>query len=231
MSARYVLDITPHDFGDHFGIRVTDNFPPRYNIAPSQPVPVIRADRKGGREYALVRWGFVPGWDTKGTFFRKSIAVIRSETAHEKPSFRNAWKRRRCLFPVNGFYEWLDTPDGKQPYFITLGEDRPLFSLAGLWEHWSGEDGGEMETAAFLTRDADDQMRDIHDRVPVIVPQDRYDDWLHRDETDLGAVQEILRLDQPDFTFWPVSRRVNSWKPDDAALIERVEPVTQGELL
>lgn len=231
MNARYVLEESPYAFGEHFGIHVTDNFPPRYNIAPSQPVPVIREGRTGAREMVLMRWGFVPGWDSKGTFFKKSIVNIRSETAGEKPSFRNAWRRRHCLFPMNGFYEWLEEPDGKQPYFISQGEERPLFCVAGLWEHWLGETGSEMETAAFLTREASHPLTQLHDRMPVFVPPELYDDWLHADETDLSAAEALLRLPAPEMVFWPVDRRVNSWKPDDAGLVTPIRPERQGTLL
>lgn len=231
MNARYVLSEDPYALGEHFGIEITDNFPARYNIAPSQPVPVIRSNGDGAREYALVRWGFVPGWDSEGKFFKKAIVNIRSETAPEKNSFRGAWKRRHCLFPMNGFYEWLSEKDGKQPYLIARGADMPLYSVAGLWEHWQGADGSEMETAAFLTRPAQYPMTQLHDRGPVFVPPDRYDDWLYTDETDDHLAREIVSLPPPELVWWRVSRRVNSWKPDGAALIEPIDAAPpQGEL-
>jgi putative SOS response-associated peptidase YedK len=231
MNARYVLHEDPHALGSHFGLTITDNFPARYNIAPSQPVPVIRQGQQGAREYALIRWGFVPGWDRKGNFFKKAIVNIRSETAAEKPSFRNAWRRRHCLFPMNGFYEWTDEEDGKQPHYIVMNEAQPLFCLAGLWEHWLGEDGSEMETAAFLTRDAVHPLTALHDRMPVFVPPDRYDDWLAVDETDLAAAEAIIALDPPDMIHWKVDRRVNSWKPDGPELIAPIADRGQMPLL
>ena len=221
MNARYVITETPAGMGEHFGIRISDNFPARYNVAPSQPVPIIGLNR-GQRTYGLVRWGFVPAWDRKGSFLKKAIVNVRSETAHEKPSFRNAWRRRHCLFPMNGAYEWLDEDVGKQPYLIARDRSMPLFCLAGLWEEWMGEDGSEMTTAAFLTREAEGPMRALHHRMPVFVPQDRYDDWLRADERDDGAAWDIVRLPPPEMIWWKVDRRVNSWKPDDAGLIDEV---------
>lgn len=231
MNARYVLDEDPYALGEHFGVRVESNLAPRYNIAPSQPVPIVRAGARGGREWVLVRWGFVPGWDRKGAFFKRAIVNIRSETAAEKPSFRHAWRRRHCLFPMNGFYEWTEEADGKQPFFFALSEDRPLFCLGGLWEHWLGEDGSEMETAAFLTREAPYPLTEGNDRMPVFVPPERYDDWLSTDETDLTGMEDILRLPQPDLVHWPVSRRVNSWKAEGRGLTERIVWGRQQSLL
>lgn len=230
MNARYVLNETPADFGAHFDLPITDNFPARYNIAPSQPVPIIRRGQGGGRAYTLVRWGFVPGWDREGKFFKKALVNIRSESAPEKASFRHAWRRRHCLFPMNGFYEWLPEKDGKQPYFITLTEKAPLFCLAGLWEEWMGPDGAEMTTAAFLTREAVFPLTQLHDRVPVFVPPDRYDDWLEADETDDRVAKGIVTAPSPELTWWPVSRAVNSWKPEGAHLIERITPQHQASL-
>lgn len=230
MNTRYVLHEDPYALGEHFSIRVKENFPPRYNIAPSQPVPIIRETRERGRELVLVRWGFVPGWDTQGEFFKRSLVNIRVESAHEKPSFRGAWRRRRCLFPMNGFYEWLDEEGGKQPYLVAASEEMPLFCVAGLWEHWLGADGSEMETAAFLTRDAPYPMTSLHDRMPIFVPPERYADWLDVDETRKDPAPDIIGLEQPDLIYWPVDRRVNSWKPDDSALIEKVDLYKQGSL-
>ncbi|WP_031552838.1 SOS response-associated peptidase [Parvularcula oceani] len=223
MNARYVVTESPSSMGEHFGIRLTENFPARYNIAPSQPVPVIRLGPKGERRFDLVRWGFVPAWDRQGSFLKKAIVNIRSETAAEKPSFRNAWRRRHCLFPMNGFYEWKAEVGGKQPYLIARDRDMPLFCLAGLWEEWMGQGGEEMTSAAFLTRPARGPLAQLHSRVPVFVPEGRYDEWLHADELDDAPARDIVGLPPPELTWWKVSRKVNSWKPDGPELIEAVE--------
>ena len=225
MNARYVLTETPSDLGAQFGLDITDNFPARHNIAPSQPVPVIRLGPKQERRYDLVRWGFVPAWDRDGTFLKKAIVNIRSETASEKPSFRNAWRRRHCLFPMNGAYEWLTEAGGKQPYLMARAPDMPLFCLAGLWEEWMGRGGEEMTSAAFLTREAKGSLRALHHRMPVVVHEDDFDAWLHADETDETEAARIVARPPPDFVWWPVDRRVNSWKPDDPALIAPIGPV------
>lgn len=230
MNARYVLTEPPDDLGTHFGISIRDNFPARYNIAPSQPVPVIRLNQEGAREYVLMRWGFVPGWDRKGEWFKRAVVNIRSESAPEKQSFRYAWSRRHCLFPMNGMYEWKEE-GGKQPYFICQDENLPLFCLAGLWEHWLGEDGSEMETAAFLTRPATGPLSALHHRVPVFVPPDRYDDWLKADELDDRVARDIVGLDPPELKWWRVDRKVNSWKPQGEDLITpAAPPPKQGDL-
>lgn len=152
---------------------------------------------------------------------------IRSETAHQKPMFRNAWRRRRCLFPMNGFYEWRTERGAKQPYFITLAPDAPLFALAGLWEDWMSADGSELRSAAFLTREAQGPARALHHRTPVVVRPEDYARWLEADELDDAAAWEVVRRKSPNYCFWPVDPRVGSWKEDGAAL---TSPVEGGEL-
>ncbi|MEM6649435.1 MAG: SOS response-associated peptidase [Pseudomonadota bacterium] len=249
MVTRYILDKGAARVEAHYNALLPEAFPPRYNIAPSQPVPVIRAGREGSRECVLMRWGFVPGWDRQGTWFKNAVVNIRSETAPSKASFRGAWARRRCLFPVTGFYEWLPSSGAavgqaknssgsgskKQPYLLVLSEEKPLFSIAGLWEHWMSEDGSEMETAATLSQVPSGTIAHFHHRSPVIVPPERYQDWLHADERDGGLLREIVRTPAPDFVFWPVHPRVNSWKETGAHLIEpipleKANESSQGEL-
>lgn len=226
MNARFALKDSPSALGAHFDMPVTDNFPARYNIAPSQPVAVILHEG-GRRRYQLVRWGFVPAWDRDGRFVQKAIVNIRSESAHEKPMFRNAWRRRHCLVPLNGFYEWRTEGGVKQPYFVALGPDAPLFALAGLYEDWTGADGSELRSAAFLTRESEGEVRALHTRTPVVVRPEDYGRWLDADETDDRPGWEIVHADPPDFVFWPVDRRVGSWKVDGEDLMT---PIDEGEL-
>jgi putative SOS response-associated peptidase YedK len=226
MNARYVLKASPWELGEHFDLAITDNLPPRFNIAPSQPVSVIVGEA-GGRRYEILRWGFVPAWDRKGTFIKKPVVNIRSETAHEKPMFRNAFRRRHCLFPMNGFYEWREEAGRKQPYLLTRGEDMPLFALAGLYEDWMGEDGSELRTAAFLTRAAGPDTAAIHDRQPLLVAPQDYGAWLHADETDLDTAFDIIGRPAAKFMFWAVDRKVGSWKAEGETLIR---PSASGEL-
>ena len=222
MNARYALKDAPSDLGRHFDTTITDNFPARYNIAPSQPVSVIIGEA-GRRKYEIVRWGFVPSWDREGTWFKKPMINIRSETAHEKPMFRHAWRRRHCLFPLNGFYEWREEGGVKQPYFITTGPDMPLFALAGLYEDWLGADGSELRSAAFLTRASEGEVAQIHRRTPVVVQPEDYGRWLSADELDDGPSWEVIQRPQAPFEFWPVNRRVGSWKEEGASLTLPIE--------
>lgn len=226
MNARFALKDSPHALGQHFDLPITDNFPARYNIAPTQPVPVI-LNEAGGRAYQIVRWGFVPSWDREGRWLDRPMINIRSETAHEKPMFRHAWRRRHCLFPINGFYEWRTEGGVKQPYFVTLGPDAPLFALAGLYEDWLGADGSELRSAAFLTRESEGPVRRLHTRTPVVVRPADYDLWLEADKTDDSGAWQVVHHPPPDFVFWPVDRKVGNWKAEGAALIE---PCEDGEL-
>ena len=225
MCGRYLLSATPDEVTQAFGISVTDNFPPRYNIAPTQPVAIIRQNpltRERDREYALVRWGFIPSWSKGGDFHGRPLINARSETVHEKNSYKSAYARRRCLFPVNGFYEWRTEKGAKQPYCMSLGEagEFPLFALAGIWEHWMGADGTELETAAILTQNATGEMRAVHHREPVMVGEDDFETWLHADETakrDYGACLDKPR--ETKFNLVRVSKEVGNVRNEGAALI------------
>lgn len=190
------------------------NLPPRYNIAPTQDVPVVRHERQtGGRELALMRWGLVPFW-------AKDIAVgykminARAETLAEKPAFRHAFRQRRCLVVANGFYEWAKTPAGKQPYFISVTGDQP-FAFAGLWETWKSPDGERIESCTIVVTEANEVLRSIHDRMPVILDADRFDLWLDT-KTPLDEAKALLRAYIGEMTLYPVSPRVNSVRNDDS---------------
>jgi putative SOS response-associated peptidase YedK len=226
LNARYLLKDTPYEVSEHYGITPWDNAPPRYNIAPSQPVPIIVQNGET-HAYELVRWGFVPSWDREGRWLKKPMINVRSETAHEKPMFQAAFRRRHCLFPMNGFYEWREEGGVKQPYVIGLGPDLPLFSLAGIYEDWLGADGSELRTAAFLTRASEGEVSAIHSRTPVVVRAEDYARWLHADETDLAPAFEIIARPQADYVYWPVDRAVGSWKAEGEQL---AAPIEGGEL-
>lgn len=203
------------------------DFSVRYNIAPSQSVAVVRPAMGGeGRELAGLRWGLVPGWMKE---FPKAATMInaRAETLADKPSFRAAYKRRRCLVPADGFYEWKKEADKKQPYYIQL-PDQPLFAFAGLWEHWSrGEQN--VESCTIITTDANHQMQSIHERMPVILKPEDYARWLGEeggDETEAEQKSKLEGLLQPlsgmMLNMIPVSTYVNSPKHDDARCIEAI---------
>ena len=201
--------------------RLKTTFPeiaPRYNIAPSQDVPVIRTTDQG-YELAMARWGLVPAWakDTK-TGYRMINA--RAETVAEKPAFRSAFRHRRCLIPADGFYEWKQLDGRKQPYHIRM-KDGALFTFAGLWEHWHGEDDETIESCSIIVTAANDLVRSIHDRMPVIVAPENYALWLDPEVTPAEPLKPLLRPYAAELmTASPVSARVNNPKNDDAALIE-----------
>ena len=173
------------------------SFPPRVHVAPLSPIAIVRADR-GVRRFALVRWGLIPSW-VKDIRPGKPLINARAETILEKPSFRNAMKRRRCLVPADGFYEWTGTiPGRKQPYHIHR-RNNAAFGFAGLWEHWMGADGSEIETAAIVTTSPNAVVAKIHDRMPVVIMPEDYTAWLDTDNVPAEDAAALLRPAPDDF--------------------------------
>ncbi|MGI9373009.1 MAG: SOS response-associated peptidase [Hyphomicrobiales bacterium] len=193
MCGLYNLSHTPNEVASYFKSHEEVYFPPRDVVAPGQPMGIIRNEDKlehPAREFALVRWGFVPGW-AKEVRPGKPLINARAETIAEKPSFRHAIKRRRCLVPASGFYEWKgDIPGRKQPYFVprTNGE---LIGFAGIWEYWMGADGSELESAAIITTAANETLEPIHHRMPAVIHHDQFDAWLDA-ETPAEKATEML---------------------------------------
>ncbi len=211
--------------------------PPRYNVAPGTEVLIVRAKEAtdtNARELALARWGLVPFWAKDPDFGAKTINA-RSETAAQKPAFRAAFRYRRCLIPADGFYEWAGSRRKKQPFFIHLEERKP-FAFAGLWESWTGADGSILETCTILTTDANEKLAELHHRMPVILPEVSYADWLNPGENRSKNLQPLLKpYPSEAFAYYPVSERVNSPRNDDAACIEKrakeeKPPELQGSL-
>jgi len=203
---------------EQFALFELPPFAPRFNIAPSQPVAVVRLapGRNGpdaaepGRELVWLRWGLVPSW-AKDPAVGNRMINARAETAAEKPAFRAAMKRRRCLVAADGFYEWQSRGSRrrKQPYFIHRRDDRP-FAFAGLWESWEGADHSYLETCTLLTTEANDLMRPIHDRMPVILAPESYEPWLHVSHPDPRALAPLLRPSPSEpFEAVPVGTYVN----------------------
>ena len=175
-----------------FGMSEGPQQPPRYNIAPSQPVAAVRKTPEGeGREAVLLRWGLVPHW-AKDPAMGARMINARAETVAGKPSFRAAFRRRRCLIPAWGYYEWRKEEGGKQPYYIHMAGERP-FAMAGLWEHWQGPDGTEIESCAIITTEANEETRDIHHRMPVILAPEAFDTWLDSALEGGEALTSLLR--------------------------------------
>ena len=192
------------------------DFPPRTYVAPQSPIAIIRAENNE-RHFALVRWGFIPSW-VKEIKPSKPLINARGETLLEKPSFRNAIKRRRCLIPADGYYEWLgDVPGKKIPYFIHR-PDHGLFAFAGLWEHWLGVDGSELETVAIITTAPNAAIGQIHDRMPVVIHPENFVPWL--DVTNVGgekAMQFLKPAPEDYFVFEPTRIERNAPPPKPKA--------------
>ena len=222
MCGRYRLKAPPTEVGKLFDLDLRENFPPRYNIAPTQPIAVIRQSEMRNREFALVRWGFIPEW-ARGEHLQrmsaKPLINARAETAAEKPTFRSAFKRRRCLVPADGFYEWKSQPDDKQPFAIER-EGGALFAFAGLWETVTDPGGGEIDTAAILTIAAGPDLKSLHTREPVVIAPEHYLLWLEGDERDLNLLDDMLATASAgSWHYYPVAKTVNSPRNDGPELI------------
>ncbi len=189
------------------------NLRPRYNLAPTQDAPIVRMTADG-RELAMLRWGLVPSWSS-GPDNEYRMINARAETVAQKPAFRSAFRQRRCLVPADGFYEWQKRDGGKQPYRMALKNGEP-FAFAGLWERWQGEGVHEIESFTIIVTEANDTIRYIHDRMPVILGAADYGQWLEGSD-----VEELLKPFPPAAMMaFPVSTHVNSPKNDDPACIE-----------
>jgi len=178
MCSRYFLDADGNIIAFTFQVPVHERIRKRFNIAPTQEAPIVRAAKEGGREAAMLRWGLVPFW-AKDVKIGSQMINARAETVAEKPAFRHAFQQRRCLVPATGFFEWRGEPGRKQAFAITVPE-RPLFAFAGLWERWKPKDapGEPVETFTIVTTDANESVAPVHDRMPVILPPAAYDEWL-----------------------------------------------------
>ena len=223
MCGRYSLTSPTEAMRQLFRFEGRPNLPLRFNIAPTQTIAIVRQEGdQGKRQLAPVRWGLVPSW-AKQVGPGPALINARIETVLEKPSFRAAVRRRRCLIPADGFYEWQGQGGGaKRPYRIVVrgGE---LFAFAGLWERWGGTDGDIVESATILTMDANQVLKPIHGRMPVILDPVDYDRWLDvKDNPAEDAIASITQIPEPDFAAYEVSRHVNNVRNDDELCIEPV---------
>jgi len=216
MCGRYALHTHPDIIVLQFGVAEAPQMKPRFNIAPTQEAPVVRVrvDPEQKRELALLRWGLIPSWSKDPSIGARMINA-RAESVAEKPSFRNAFRRRRCLVPADGYYEWKVEAGRKQPYILQLASGEP-FAMAGLWEQWRSPEGKLIETYAIVTTEATGTARQIHDRMPVILAQPEYEAWLC--SADPG---ELLRpWAGAAFSARRVSPRVNSPRFDDPQCLD-----------
>ena len=197
------------------------NLPPRYNICPTTDIDVITS-QDDGRQLLSMRWGLVPSWWKKSLKELPATFNARAETVTEKPMFRDAFKRGRCLIPASGYYEWLNTPDGKQPFYFTR-RDGQVMTIAGLCADWSNPaDRGKVKSVAMVIGPANEFVGKFHDRMPVILEQNEFEAW---ERGDVRLAESLLQPKKENvLQAWPVSRRVNSSRADefDATLIEKV---------
>jgi putative SOS response-associated peptidase YedK len=224
MCGRYSLTSPVEAMRALFGFDELPNLQPRYNIAPTQDVPVIRNRENSGRELAMLRWGLVPAWAKEVTGSAPLINA-RGETVAEKPSFRDAFAKRRCLIPADGFYEWRKTEKGvKQPFRIALPDDTP-FAFAGIWERWRSAQGELLESCALITTAASEQIVDIHHRMPVILKPETYEIWL------AGAASDLIAAYNGELRAYPIDTAVNKVANDDARIWDEITLAPQAEQL
>lgn len=221
MCGRYTLTVDAALLAELFELEPLTELAPRYNIAPTQTVPIVRRGGGGDREWARVRWGLIPSWAKDATIGNRLINA-RAETAADKPSFRSAFRHRRCLIPADGFFEWAKVDGGKQPHHIRFADRRP-FAFAGLWESWSPPDGDRVESCTILTTGPNELVAGLHDRMPVILPSERHADWIGGGPLGPDAAEAML-VPHPadDMEAVPVSTYVNSPRNDDPRCLEPV---------
>jgi putative SOS response-associated peptidase YedK len=232
MCGRYVVAYDPNTLISGFSVVRVTPFPKRWNVAPMSMVPVVHDTKEGDRIAALMRWGLLPHW-AKDEKLAAKLNNARLEGLAEKPSFRQALRRRRCLLPASGFYEWQATPSGKQPWYIrpsNANGREPLFAFAGLFEAWrpagAAVDADWLLTCCIITTAANALMAPIHDRMPLILPREHWDAWLNREQQDVAALAPLLvPTDPARLQAWPVSRSVNRSSSEGEALIEPLPQV------
>jgi len=210
MCGRYVLTTPGEVLAELFDLPQPTELAARYNIAPTQAVPIVRAAESGGRELAFVSWGLVPHW-AKEKGIGNRLINARAESLAEKPAFRSAFKHRRCLIPADGFYEWKKVGAGKQPHLIRFADQR-AFAFAGLWERWRPRDGSApVDSCTIITTTPNALVGKLHDRMPVILPTGAFEEWLRPEPLPSSRLEEIL-IPYPDAEMeaFAVSRQVNS---------------------
>lgn len=220
MCGRYAFYSPAEAVRRTFGLDEVPELEPRYNIAPTQSVPAVREGTEGARTLAMLHWGLVPKWAKERAIGNRMINA-RAETISVKPSYRDAFRRRRCLVAADGWYEWQVAPGGKQPWFIRLRDGGPI-AFAGLWERWNDPaDGALLESCTIVTTDASESIRKIHGRMPVVLPEADWARWLDTAFSDTEKLSELLRpYDPKALDAWPVSRQVNAPKNQGRGLIE-----------
>ncbi|PSH05591.1 MAG: hypothetical protein CXZ00_00110 [Acidobacteria bacterium] len=220
MCGRYHLSRKKELIADRFGVEPEDDWVPRYNLAPAQDILVIRQRPDEPKRFvSRMRWGLIPYWAKDASIGNKLINA-RAETVATKPAFRDSLKRRRCLVPTDGFYEWVRSGKTKTPYCFTMADDS-VFAFAGIWDSWRSPEGKIIETCSIITTEANSLCADIHDRMPVILPYDAYDQWLDPGFENPEEICDLLKpFDPALMKRYEVSSRVNLVKNDDPACAE-----------
>jgi putative SOS response-associated peptidase YedK len=220
MCGRFALYSDPSTLAHRFSAGVLPDIRPRFNVAPTQNILIVR-EESDKRHFAWARWGLIPHW-AKDVDIGYSTINARAETVADKPVFRDAFRRRRCLIPADGFYEWQAKPGSKakQPWFLVLRNRLPM-ALAGLWERWRSPEGEEVESCSIIVTEANTLMQPIHDRMPVILAPGHWDAWLETSSYDARTLQNLLKpYPNEDMAAWKVSTKVNSPKNDFEECIE-----------
>ncbi len=227
MCGRVTLTSSARELAEQFALDAAEGasqLVPRYNIAPTQDVATVRQDREGQRVLSFERWGLVPHW-AKNPSIGSRLINARAETVATKPAFRDALKRRRCIVPVDGFYEWSGRGAERRP-FVFRSPDARMLGIAGLYERWVGEGGEVVDSCTLVTTAANETLAAFHDRMPVILAPDRYDVWLDREVREPERLLPLLSPCPPD---WlepsPVSSRINNVRNDDPACLV-AQPMT-----
>jgi putative SOS response-associated peptidase YedK len=222
MCGRFVITSPPAALRQMFGYPEQPNFPSRHNIAPTQPIPVVIIEN-GTRHFRLMRWGLLPAWLKDPSGFSLLINA-RAETVAEKPAFKNAIRRRRCLIPADGYYEWQAHEQRRRPFFIHRRDGVPI-GLAGIAETWIGPNGEELDTVAIVTAPASADLAVLHHRVPVTIAPGDFDRWLDCSADDAGTAMALLTAPaEGEFAWHQVSTRVNRTANDDAQLVLPITP-------
>jgi len=222
VCGRFSLSTPPTEIAEHFHLGEAPALEPRFNVAPGQWIATIaRVADEQRSVLSMRRWGLVPSW-SKDEKIGNRLINARAETVAEKPSFRTALRRRRCLVPADGFYEWAGRKGAKQPYFIGF-EGRALFAFAGLWERWTPPEGEPIDTCTLLTTAASEQLRTLHDRMPVIVDPHDYDLWMDPDVREPDLVSPVIGRNRGSaLDFYPISHHVNDVHHDDPRCLEPI---------
>ncbi|HEY9650407.1 MAG TPA: SOS response-associated peptidase [Coleofasciculaceae cyanobacterium] len=228
MCGRFSQSHSANAIAQTFQVPDVPPLPPRYNIAPTQPVPtVLQTSEQQDRQFKMLHWGLIPSW-AKDSKIGSKLINARAETVAEKPSFRSAFRKRRCLVLADGFYEWRqqEGKKQKQPFYFQLNDDSP-FAFAGLWEHWEDSNGEEIDSCTILTTQANELMHPIHNRMPVILESKDYELWLNPEVKQSELLQPLLRpYPTQEMTAYPVSTLVNKPSHDSADCIQRVDVAT-----